>query len=465
MENRQWTEANLWLASGPGVQAEFMAEPDGERLAETMVAFANTDGGTILVGVTEDGQVSGYFVEEELEGALRQALTSTRPPIRTEWEQLQTPGGTIFVVRVPRSSELHSLYDGRVLIRAGVENRPLGGDAIRQLAATKSSGDFEMEPVTGASFQDLDQDVIAEYIEKRAEKLRHTIAVEPERLLQQIGALTAEGVPTVAGLLLFGREPQLFLHQAGVVFVRFNGTELRRPDGLPGYARREEIGGPLAQMIERTWQVIWSEMRIEAVMRGLKREERPEYPMLAVREALVNAVAHRDYRLGGRRIEVRMFDDRLEISSPGGLPGFITVDNIVDEHFSRNPRIVNGLFMWGYIEELGLGIDLMIQEMLTAGHPQPEFKATPYSFTVTLRHAQQHSLMPEWETSMNERQMRALQYLQTHDRITNREYRRLCPDVSSETLRLDLADLVDKGLLLKVGEKKGTYYILRHKPG
>ncbi len=90
-----------------------------------------------------------------------------------------------------------------------------------------------------------------------------------------------------------------------------------------------------------------------AVVRGLKREEQWVYPPTAIREALVNAVAHRDYRLRGRGIEVRLFSDRLEISSPGGLPGFITLDNIVDEHFSRNPRIVSGLFQWGYIEELG----------------------------------------------------------------------------------------------------------------
>jgi len=88
-----------------------------------------------------------------------------------------------------------------------------------------------------------------------------------------------------------------------------------------------------------------------------------------VREALINAVAHRDYRLSGRRIEVRMFDDRLEVYSPGGLAGYITIDNIVEEHFSRNPRLVHGLFQWGYIEELGLGVDKMIDDMLAAGHP------------------------------------------------------------------------------------------------
>ena len=196
-------------------------------------------------------------------------------------------------------------------------------------------------------------------------------------------------MPTTSGMLLFGKHPQEFLPQSGIVFVRFVGTEPRGKDGLAGYGRRAEMEGPLARLVEAAWNIIWQEMRVGAVVVGLKREEQPEYPGFAVREALVNAIAHRDYRLTGRRVEIRMFEDRLEVISPGGLPGYITVDNIVEEHFSRNPRLVAGLFQWGYIEELGLGIDRMIEEMLQHGHPSPEFKATPYSFTVTLRNTRE----------------------------------------------------------------------------
>jgi ATP-dependent DNA helicase RecG len=158
---------------------------------------------------------------------------------------------------------------------------------------------------------------------------------------------------------------------------------------------------------------------------------------------------------------VRMYSDRMEVISPGALPGYITVDNIVEEHFSRNPRIVNGLFQWGYIEELGLGIDRMIEEMVQAGHDPPDFKAMPYSFTVTLTNTRQRAAVPRWARSMNERQARALTYVRENGSITNREYQRICPEVSSETLRLDLVDLVERGLVLKIGSKKGTYYILK----
>ncbi len=217
----------------------------------------------------------------------------------------------------------------------------------------------------------------------------------------------------------------------------------------------------MAGVIRRAWEIVAEEMRTGAVVTELEREERTEYPVAAVREALVNAVAHRDYRLGGRRIEVRMFSDRMEVTSPGGLPGFITVDNIVDEHFSRNPRIVSGLYQWGYIEELGLGVDLMIDEMVRAGHSPPKFKDSPYSFTVTLYNARRREPQPRWTRTMNERQAKALAYVRERGSITNREYRQLCPGLSSETLRLDLVDLVEKGLLLKIGAKKGTYYILK----
>ena len=450
------------LRQEPGLQLAYLETPDPETLAETLVAFANTDGGTVLIGVSPEGRVAVDLVPEEIEGALREALAMCRPPIPTEWEQIEAPGGTVIGIRVPRSAELHALADGRVLVRSGAENRPLSGDAIRQLAATKSSGEFEAEPVPGATRADLDEALIDEYIAQREERQRRPVTEDRETLLRQIAAVTADGQPTVSGMLLFGREPQVFLPQSGVIFVKFIGKEPRGPGGLPGYGRREEITGALPRIIERTWQIIMEEMRVEAVVRGLKREERTEYPPFAVREALINAVCHRDYRLTGRRIEVRMFDDRLEVQSPGGLPGYITLDNIVDEHFSRNPRIVNGLFYWGYIEELGLGIDRMIEAMVQAGHPQPTFRDTPYSFTVILQNVVERAQVPpEWERNMNERQLRALQYIQAQGRITNREYRELCPHVSAETLRLDLADLVERGILLKVGDKRGTYYILK----
>jgi ATP-dependent DNA helicase RecG len=449
------------LKRGPGQTVAFVARPEANLLAETMVAFANADGGAIFFGLDAQGQVVDAMLDEDVQGHLVRALLMCRPPVVTHWEQHQLPTGVVVALKIPRSPELHALADGRVLIRAGAENRPMGGEAIRHLAATKSSGDFEGEPVEGATLVDLDKAVLDEYMRLRSERGYRSQAGSLLDHLVDIGAMTEDGTPTVAGMLLFGKHPQAFLPQSGLIFVKFLSKEARGRDGLAGYGRRVEIEGPVARVIERAWNVVMEEMRVEAVVNGLRREELPEYPRFAVREALVNAICHRDYRLNGRRVEIRMYEDRLEVISPGGLPGYITLDNIVEEHFSRNPRLVAGLFQWGYIEELGLGIDRMIEEMLQYGHAAPNFEAKPYSFTVRLYNTLERHPDRRWQSNMNERQMRAMTWLEQQGRITNRDYRQLCPDVNSETLRLDLVDLVDKGLLLKIGDKKGTYYILK----
>ncbi len=437
---------------------------DALSLAETLTAFANADGGTVYVGVDEDGTPSGDVYPEEFGETVQQAERLCRPPVPIAWEQVEVGGAFVFVGRVQRSAELHTLHDGRVLIRTGMENRPLSGEQLQQLAASRSAGEYEAEPVPGATREDLDPETLREFAEMWEKRQGRPLSRPMDDMLLEMGWLLPGGRPTVAGMLLFGRKPQMFIPRSGLTFVRFDGVYVHKESGEPGYGRRVEFDGPLAHIIRQAWDTLQAEIRLGAVVRGLERKEQWLYPPTAIREALVNAVAHRDYRLRGRAIEVRMFSNRLEISSPGGLPGYITLDNIVDEHFSRNPRIVNGLYQWGYIEELGLGVDLMIQDMVNAGHPPPQFRPTDYSFTVVFESTQQRQpvLLPAGtDLTMNERQAKALAFLQQHDRITNRDYQALCPDVTAETLRLDLADLVDRGILIKIGEKRGTYYILK----
>lgn len=476
---------------GEGSRLAFVDTTDAGLIAENMVAFANTEGGVIVVGLQPDGTAATSRPEGPgLDKVLRLADDMYNPPVVIEeWEEITVAadGGTAvddrigvgsnkenhrqnpeasfpaYAIRVPRSTELHALADGRVLIRSGKVNRPLGGQEILRLASAKNTGDFESEAVPGATVDDFSREMVDEYLEKRAERTKRPYRGEIQELLAEVGAVTAEGKPTVCGLLLFSNYPQHWLPQSSVVFAKFVGTTPRGESGLAGYSRREEIIGPVSRLIEATWNLVWSEMAVSAVVKGLEREETYEYPQFAVREALVNAICHRDYRLRGRRIEVRMFSDRMEVISPGGLPGFITVENIKDEHFSRNPRLVGGLFQWGYIEELGLGIDRMMEVMEQAGHSPPKFDARPYSFAVALHNERKKPRPPEWSRNTNHRQARALQYIRENGSITNREYRGLIDKISAETLRLDLVDLVDKGILSKIGAKKGTYYVLKEK--
>lgn len=486
------------IKEGQGPRVAFLEQPNAQLIAETLVALANTEGGTIVIGLKANGEPADTApVSEAMQSAMKRADDLYNPPVVVDqWQEVQLildekqdsglengdnvndeseedsinsdvnvsskeTGFTVYTVRVPRSIELHALADGRVLIRSGDTNRPLGGQEILRLASAKNTGDFEAEVVPGATRNDFSREIIEEYLLKRAERTKRPYNGRVDDLLHEIGALTSDGKPTVAGILLFSNYPQQWLPQSSVVFAKFVGTTPRGESGLAGYTRREELTGPLPRLIEMAWNLIWSEMAVSAVVKGLEREERTEYPQFAVREAIVNAICHRDYRLRGRRIELRMYSDRLEVISPGGLPGFITVENIKDEHFSRNPHVVNGLFQWGYIEELGLGIDRMIEVMAQAGHQPPNFDARPYSFAVTLNNEREKPKQPDWVRNTNHRQAQALQYIRDKGSITNREYRQLCDGVSAETLRLDLVDMVEKGILMKVGSKKGTHYILK----
>jgi ATP-dependent DNA helicase RecG len=296
----------MMIRQKPGQRLAFLAEADAESLAECLVAFANGDGGLVVLGLDEEGRPFDTIWEEDAEGALIEAADYCRPPVPTQWHSVNIGSGTFIGIQVPRSPDLHTLADGRVLVRSGNWNRPLAGDEVRQLASSKHSAEFETEVVPGARSTDLDQQIIREYFEQREARGASRIASIPEALFE-IGATDRSGNPTMTGILLFGKNPQTFFPHSGVVFVKFPGTEPRGDDGGIGYGRRDEISGHLARVVERTWNIVYEEMRVGAKVNRLEREEVTEYPRYAVREAVVNAIAHRDYRIMGRRIEVRIY--------------------------------------------------------------------------------------------------------------------------------------------------------------
>lgn len=374
-------------------------------------------------------------------------------------------GLTVVAIIVERSTSLHSHVDGRVILRVGSQDKRLLGDEIFKVASAKTQVSYENDVVSQATWDDLDDFVIAEYLRRREERLRERIQLDKIGLLRALG-LTAvhqdREVPNVAAVLLFGRHPEQFLVQSGLVVVRFAGTEPGSgPTGLPGYARREDICGPLVQCIERGWQIVWQEMRKEARITSLAREEIPEYPPFAVREAIINAMAHRDWRVSGLRNQIRMFDDRIEVVSAGGFPGHITAENIVHEQFSRNPKIVKVLYHWNYIEELGIGVDRMIRAMTEAGHPAPEFAANGHTVTVTLRSSLRRiTAIPEtWKEKLNERQMQAVHYIKEHGSITNREYRGFC-NVGRTVATQELSEMLQQGIVTRKKSGRSTVYTL-----
>ena len=451
MDTPSFLDNDILIEEGPNLA--FFQDIDILSISETIAAFANTGGGEIcLFGLGDLNEAKEHF---------DQACKNMSPaPAQSPPYSHRKEGELLHCIYIPRSVVLHALEDGRVLIRRGVVNSPLGGQGIQRLVEDKNSGVFEECLVKEATIDDFDEQLLKEYAELRDRRSRSFLNSSIKEILREINAVDQGGNATINGILTFCSIPQRWLPQSSIVFVKFLGTSPRGFGGQAGFSRREEISGPLPRLIERTWQYIWSEMAVSAVVHGLEREETTEYPPFAVREAIVNAVCHRDYRMRGRRIEVRMFADRLEVISPGGLPGFVTVENLVDEHYSRNPRIVHNLYQWGYIEGLGLGIDRMIEVMKEAGHQPPSFDARENSFTVTLYNSRVPQNLEKLTPRTNQRQDNALEYLRHNGSITNREYKKVCTDVSSETLRLDLADLVRKGLIQKLGDKKGTRYVL-----
>ena len=190
-----------FLKNGPGPRLNFLEKPEASQIAEALVAFANSEGGTLVVGLKESGEAAAKVENEALAKALKEADALCSPSIVTgNWEPVEMEtGSTVYALRVPRSIELHALSDGRVLIRTETNNRPLGGQEILKLASAKSTGDYESEPISGATKDDFSRKMIDEYLAKRAERTKRPYNGKIDDLLREIGAIdTADRPPSAA---------------------------------------------------------------------------------------------------------------------------------------------------------------------------------------------------------------------------------------------------------------------------
>jgi len=242
---------------------------------------------------------------------------------------------------------------------------------------------------------------------------------------------------------------------------------------------RQDISGTLPDQIRRAETFLVDHLRKEVTLREtMQREEFYEYPLEAARELVVNAVAHRDYSIRGDNIRIFVFSNRMEVYSPGGLPGPMTLQNLREERFSRNPILVQVLSDMNFIEKLGYGVDRVIDLMTAQNLKPPDFEERSGGFRVTLHNAaikplplrQPRQQEPEIRFDgvyegheVNPRQEAALVFLHrgSRSRITNSDLKQLFPDIHPETLRRDLADLVEKEIFVKKGQKRGSYYTLR----
>lgn len=427
-------------------------------LQESMVAFANASGGRIVIGVTDrrPRALRGVPERQHALERIEEAARAPHPPLTVSTSWVVVGVDEICVVEVsPVQRGFVQTGSGRVLVRAGPTNRALIGEDLTAFVIERSAVPTEDRPVSGTSVHDLEDLAVRSYLDRRL-----TAREDLESGLRDLGLLR-DGVPTLACLLLFGREPQSNRRRFGIDLLRFEGAA----DGAHHLRDRRQLAGRLPELVDGTDRAIYETMRRDAVVRGMIREEVPEYPPVAIREALLNAVGHRDYAYTGAAVQVRIFDDRVEIESPGVLPGPVTVENLKEAQFSRNPRLMEVFHTLDLVEEAGEGIDRILDAMDEALLEAPEFAETGNSFVVRL--AGGGVLRAEdrlWLQGLDDLPpgpsgRLALVRARTHGLVTNEGLRGLRIMSATES-RDTLRRLVARGHLDVRGTGRGTYYVL-----
>jgi ATP-dependent DNA helicase RecG len=388
-------------------------------------------------------------------------------------ERVEVDGRAVLVVTIPDDRGQAYSVDGRYLERKGTFRRTLDGEEILALLSSRGRYAYDATPVPGATRAHLDAVLVAEF----AARFPSGEHMAPDALLEARGLLArpperpdAPPVPTVAGLLLLGTHPQQFLPQARIAVVRYATPTM----GERFLAR--ELEGPLPAQLEAAVAWLATNMLHRVELHGAERTDTDEYPAAVVREIVLNALAHRDYLLAGDRIRIYLFGtDRLEIHSPGRLPGPMRLETPLTRRYSRNRTLVQGLSALGIMEELGFGLDRVAEALAAEALPPPQFQETESTFVVTLRGHGAHlravaaphamaaaasgSVPGAWR-SQAARQAWALAQLRTVGPLTARAYAAAL-GVSPNTALRDLRDLVARGLVQAHGTTNDRRYVLR----
>lgn len=365
------------------------ARIDAKALAVTMIAFANADGGVIAVGVEDDGTITGIDkYTPNVNELLRAPFDFCKPSVRVETERLACTNKDgepdhILLIEVLQSSDLHANQADEVFFRVGDKSKKLSFDDRLQLMYAKGTRYFEDSPVADAAMADLDLAFVQKYIEK----IGYRKSAE-EYLLENKGFVSERSgrqEVSAAAMLLFGKHTERFFPRARIRFVRYEGIEAKVGAEM-NVIKDVTFDGRILQVTEKALDFVRSQIKERTYLGTDARfVTEPEYPEFAWKELIVNAVAHRDYSIRGTDIQIKMFDDRLTVESPGTLPGIVRLNNMRQVHFSRNPKIAQFLHEYEYVQEFGEGVDRLYEEMEAAGLPQPEYKAESFMLYATIR--------------------------------------------------------------------------------
>ena len=437
------------------------------ELVRILSAMANADGGTVLVGVEPDRSVTGVpHDEDELQTLIQAPQNLLRPQLTPACEKISLGSLQVLKFDVASSMDIHRIAGGRSFYRIAAETPALAAEQIHSLKEAKRNVFYERQQTLNATWFDLDSDLVNQFVNKL-----HP-GEDPQIVLSQTYHLLdnsrAIPCPNMAALLLFAKDPTRWHPRAGIDFVKYEGNERQHGASL-NVVKRMRFEAPLVRLIDEAVGRIKEQVRGRTILHDLFFRERLEYPTFAWQEALVNAVAHRDYSLTGAPVEIWMFDDHICVRSPGLPPAPVTLEQLRLQkslHFSRNPLIVRALADLGFARDMGEGVPRIYQEMETYGLHPPEFAVEGFVFTVTLRNAPVYDeatlrwLSQFANNQVNMRQRRVLAYAYCHGKtFSTAEYERIA-EVDRDTAYRDIRLMVKNGIVAPLKPKSRSYRIV-----
>ncbi len=428
----------------------------GRGAIETAVAFANTKGGIILIGVSDNGEVKGVQLgRETLRDWMNQISQSTEPTVIPEIRDVQIYGKDIVEIQIKEYPIKPVSVRGRCFRRVGNSNRVMTPQEIAQIHLGCLGMSWDALSARDSSINDIDLEEVKRYIKNAnsSGRRRFERSEDPVRALGKLELLSEKG-PTWAAIILFGKDPQSKLLQSTVHCGRFKQETIIIDDKM--------IRGTALEQVEEVMDFVRKNINVRFVITGKpQREEIWEYPLDALREAIINAICHRDYA-DNTDIQIKIYDDRITIWNPGGLLPGMTIEELYDPNHSSKPRnklIAQTFYDVGLIERYGSGIQRIMNACKSSNLPMPVFEEKFGGFLVIFR---KDAYTEEYlkELGLNERQIKAVMYVREKGKITNREYQEL-NTVSNKTAYLDLSNGVNKDVFISEGTGKQVRYVLK----
>ena len=427
------------IKMGEGQTIEFKVSlAETREIIKTVCAFANTKGGVIIVGVGDKGVIKGVSVgRRTIEDLVLKIANSTEPRIFPEVQDMEVGKKNLIIIKVSERRDKPIFAFGVAYKRVGKNNLKMDRDEVLELL--RRFGEINFEDQAICDIDEIDEEALESFIEK-AMKRRKIRSIGVSSLLDNLGMIKDNKL-TVAALLCFGRNPQKHLPYAILKVGKFIGGKI---------IYEKEIRGNLIEQIERGYAEVLGIIRKRIVGINLRREEAFEYPPEAIRELIVNAVAHRDYS-SRSPVYIKIFEDIIEFENPGRLLE-LSIDDLKKPHRSvlRNPKIAEALYHLGYVEKWGTGTLMVMKSCLENGNGEPVFESNGV-FRVKISSSERFQA--------NEIEKEILRYLRDRGIVTRKELEKYL-GVKESTVRKYLRKLRMKGLIARVGEGKNTKYRL-----